>query len=140
MTAEEIFEMMNQNPVMHLATLENGQPRVRGALLYRADKNGIIFHTGEVKELYGQLKKNPKAEVCFQANGVQIRASGEFEEVHDSALKEEIFNAPSRQFLREWSKQGFTSDMLRVFCMKDAVALTWTMEDNFKKKEYISLG
>lgn len=139
MTAKEIFKMMNENPVMHLATSEDGQPHVRGILLYRADERGIIFHTGEMKELYGQLLKNPKAEVCFQANGVQIRAAGEFEEVCDDALKEEIFSHPTRQFLREWAKDGFTSGMLRVFCMKNAAAVVWTMSDNFKNKEYIRL-
>lgn len=139
MTKQEIFEMMNKNPVMHLATSEDGQPRVRGVLLYRADENGIIFHTGEMKELYGQLKKNSRAEVCFQADGAQIRAAGKFEEIFDDGLKQEIFNHPSRQFLREWQKQGFSSDMLKVFCMKNAEAVVWTMADNFKKKEYIKL-
>ena len=36
MTKEQIFELINgmQNPVMYVATSENGQPHVRGILLY----------------------------------------------------------------------------------------------------------
>ena len=46
MTKEELFKMMNENPVMHLATVdENGFPRVRGILMFKACEGGIIFHT-----------------------------------------------------------------------------------------------
>lgn len=56
--------MMNGSPVMHLATVdENGQPHVRGILMYKADENGIVFHTGEFKALYKQLLNNPAAPV-----------------------------------------------------------------------------
>ena len=54
MTKEQIFELINgmQNPVMYVATSENGQPHVRGILLYSADENGIVFHTGKFKALH----------------------------------------------------------------------------------------
>ena len=45
MTKEELYTMMNQNPAFHLSTVEGNQPHVRGMLLFRADENGIIFHT-----------------------------------------------------------------------------------------------
>lgn len=59
MTKEEMFKIMNENMAFHLATSVDGQPHVRGMLLFRADENGIIFHTGKFKDLYEQLKKNP---------------------------------------------------------------------------------
>lgn len=34
MTKEEIFQMINAHPVMYVATNDNGQPRVRGILMY----------------------------------------------------------------------------------------------------------
>ena len=58
MTKEEMFNMMNSTMVMHLATVEDGQPHVRGMLLYRADENGIIFHTGSFKDVFKQIEKN----------------------------------------------------------------------------------
>lgn len=144
MTKEQIFELINgmQHPVMYVATTENDQPHVRGILLFRADENGIIFHTGDFKALYHQLKTNPKTEVCFSCGKYQVRVEGEFILNNDIELKREILNHPSRAFLRKWAEeQGEQAvfDFLQVFCMKHGKAHVWCMEDNFKPKEYIEL-
>lgn len=65
MNKEEIFKLMNENPVFYLATTEDDQPKVRGMSLYRADENGIVFHTSSAKDIYSQIMKNPKVEMCF---------------------------------------------------------------------------
>ena len=105
MTKEELFKMMNENPVMHLATVdENGYPRVRGILMFKASEDGIIFHTGTFKELYKQLMSNPNAELCFQCNGTQVRVEGKFELDESDEVFEEIYNHPSRAFIRQWGK------------------------------------
>ena len=138
MGKEELFKIMNENPAFHLATMDGDQPRVRGMLLYRADEEGIIFHTADIKDVYGQIKKNPKAELCFNGPALQVRVSGVLEEIDDDKLKEEIYQHPTRQFLRNWKEQGIDVD-LKVFCMKNGTAVTWTMADNFSKKEPIQL-
>lgn len=138
MTKEDIFKTMNENMAFHLATSVNGQPHVRGMLLFRADENGIIFHTGKFKDLYKQLKENPNIELCFNAPTLQIRVCGEVEELHDENIVEEIYAHPTRQFLRNWGEQG-TDIQLAVFCLKNGVATTWTMQTNFDEKEYIQL-
>jgi len=46
MTKQEVFEAISKSPAFYLATLDGDQPRVRGMMLYKADENGIIFHTG----------------------------------------------------------------------------------------------
>lgn len=142
MTKFEILELINQNPVMSLATCENNQPHVRGILMYKADEEGIWFHTGNTKDLYRQLVANPKAEVCFNCGKYQIRVEGEFTLVNDMAKKEEIVAHPSRKFLQPWRQsQGDEKffNFLQVFVMKNGKAHVWTMEDNFKPKEYIQL-
>ena len=142
MTKQEIFEAISKNPAFHLATIDGDYPRVRGMLLYKADENGIIFHTGTFKDLFNQLTKNNKAELCFNANGVQIRISGELELVDDNNLKDEISQHPSRAFLKPWRESGALSDFYKtfaVFRMKNGVAVTWTMETNFAPKEGIQL-
>jgi uncharacterized pyridoxamine 5'-phosphate oxidase family protein len=138
MTKNEIFKLMNENPVFHLATLDGDQPRVRGMLLFRADENGIIFHTGEMKDLYEQIMKNPKAELCFSGNGVQVRVSGVLVKSDDQTLRDEIFSHPSRQFLRIWKENGIDG-MLQVFVLKNGTALTWTMDTNFAEKQPVQL-
>lgn len=138
MNEKEIYALMNVNPVFHLATVEGDQPRVRGMLLFRADENGLIFHTASTKDVYTQIMNNPKVEMCFSGNGTQVRVTGVLENVTDDELKEEIFNHPSRKFLQAWKEKGIDS-LLQIFRMKNCEAITWTMETNFVKKEPIQL-
>ncbi|ADY56190.1 pyridoxamine 5'-phosphate oxidase-related FMN-binding protein [Syntrophobotulus glycolicus DSM 8271] len=144
MTKQEIFNLMNNNPVFFLATTDNGQPRVRGMLLYKADEEGIIFHTGTMKDLYTQISASPKAEMCFNdfKSGVQVRVRGTLEESKDIKLKDEILEHPSRKFLRDWKENGDLQDFyhtLAVFRMTNGVAVTWTMTDNFEPKTDVEL-
>lgn len=138
MEKKEMYQLMNENPVMHLATMDGDQPRVRGMLLFRADEDGIIFHTASTKDVFAQIQKNPKAEMCFQGRDVQLRVTGTLELVEDEALREEIFNHPTRKFLQAWKEQGIDG-MLQVFRMRYGSAVTWTMESNFDKKNPVSL-
>ncbi|QEH70713.1 pyridoxamine 5'-phosphate oxidase family protein [Cellulosilyticum sp. ST5] len=138
MVKENIFKLMNENPVFHLATMDGDQPRVRGMLLFRADEEGIIFHTASTKDLFKQVMENPKAELCFQGQGSQIRVSGILEQVNDEKLKNEIFNHPSRKFLQAWKENGIDV-LLQIFCLKNGTAVEWTMATNFEEKKPISL-
>ena len=138
MVKENIFKLMNENPVFHLATMDGDQPRVRGMLLFRADEEGIIFHTASTKDVFKQIMENPKAELCFQGQGSQIRVSGILEQVNDEKLKNEIFSHPSREFLRAWKEKGIDG-LLQIFCLKNGTAVEWTMATNFEEKKPISL-
>lgn len=138
MRKDEIFQLMNENPVLHLATVDGDQPRVRGMLLFRADEKGIIFHTASTKDVFAQIQKNPKVELCFQGNGSQIRVTGVLELIEDVALREEIYNHPTRTFLQAWKENGI-DDLLQVFILKNGTAVEWTMDKNFDEKKYIEL-
>ncbi len=138
MKRQEIFELMEKNPVFYLATNEGDQPHVRGMLLYKADEEGIIFHTAESKDLFAQIKANPKVELCFNGGGTQVRVKGILEQIEDEALVEEIYAHPTRQFLRNWKAQGIDFG-LAVFKLKEGKACTWTMAQNFDDKMYIDL-
>lgn len=138
MNAQEIYQLLNENPVFHLATMDGDQPRVRGMLLFRADENGILFHTASTKDVFAQIKENPKAEMCFSCKGTQIRVTGVLEQVFDEKLKEKIFLHPTRKFLQAWKENG-VNDFLQIFVMKNCTAVAWTMETNFAIKEPIKL-
>ena len=140
MDSTEVFELISKNPVFHLATLENGEPRVRAMLLYRADKRGIVFHTGAMKDLHQQLTVNAAVELCFQdwQAGVQLRVRGKARLCEDQALKEEIVNAPGREFLKPLiAAQGY--EPLSVFSVEECQAVAWTMMANFAPKEWVAL-
>lgn len=139
LTKSEIFKLMNENPGFHLATMDGDQPRVRGMLLFRANERGIIFHTASTKDVFDQIMKNPKVELCFQGRGIQIRVTGKLEIIKDDkTLREEIFNHPTRKFLQAWKDNGI-DNLLQIFCLKNGVATEWTMETNFNEKQFIEL-
>ncbi|MDD6037783.1 MAG: pyridoxamine 5'-phosphate oxidase family protein [bacterium] len=138
MTEQEYYDFMNETVSFYLATVDGDQPHVRGMMLFRADENGIIFHTASTKDVFKQISNNPKAELCFNANGRQVRVTGSLEVVHDEKLKEEIFNHPSRKFLQAWKEMGI-ADLLQVLVMRNCEATTWTMQTNFEKKTPVKL-
>jgi len=138
MTKTEIFEFLNKNPVVYLATCEGDKPHVRGMLMYRCDSGGIIFHTGKTKDLHKQLTHNCEVELCSfsQAENKQVRVSGKMEEIKDESLKRKIVE--DRPFMKPWIKK-YGLDVLTVWRMKEATAAVWTMETNFMPKDYIEL-
>jgi uncharacterized pyridoxamine 5'-phosphate oxidase family protein len=145
MNKEALFDLMRTNPVFYLATLEDDQPRVRALFLYRADEQGIIFHTGKMKDLYRQLAVHPRVEMCFYdaARNVQVRVWGELEQINDRAVKDEICAHPTRAFLKPWREGGPLEDFYNTFTvwsLKNGTALWWTMQENFAPKRPISLG
>jgi pyridoxamine 5'-phosphate oxidase len=144
MNKKEIFELINANPGFHLATVEGDQPRCRGMFLYRADDNGIIFHSGSMKSVHGQIVANPKVELCFNdyKNGVQVRVAGKLDIVEDNKLKDEICAHPSRAFLKPWRESGELSnfyEQFKVYRLKNGKAVTWSMATNFAPKEVVVL-
>lgn len=142
LTKEKIFELMNLNPVSYVATCENNVPHVRGILLFRADENGIVFHTGVTKDFYKQIVANKNTEICFACGQYQIRVSGQLEIVEDKALLDEIVAHPTRKFMRTWVEKGAVKDIgefVKVCRLSHGKATVWTMETNFLPKEYIQL-
>ncbi|WP_136523265.1 pyridoxamine 5'-phosphate oxidase family protein [Geomonas ferrireducens] len=140
MTRNEILMFLNSNPIFHMATVDGDIPHVRGMLLYRADENGIVFNTGKIKDLYRQLNKNPRVELCFSngifENLIQVRIAGTVEALEDLDLKKEI--VAKREFLRPWvEKVGY--EQLAVYVLKKGNATVWTMSTNTEPKEYIQL-
>ncbi len=138
MTKEEVLEFVNQNPVFSLATVEGNQPHVRIIMLYKADKDGIIFCTGRQKAVYEQLQTNPAVEMCFYNadEGRQVRIEGTVELLDDLELKMQIVEQFT--FLKPWvESEGY--EVLIPFCLKNGKAVTWTMETNFDPKQYIQL-
>ncbi len=140
MNKKEIFEFLSTNPVFHLATIDGDSPRVRGMLMYSADENGIVFHTGKMRDLHKQLTKNPKVEMSFN-NGsnddlIQIRVSGAVAPVEDLELKKEIVR--KREFLMPMvEKMGY--DFLAVYRLKEGTASVWSMKTNLAPKELVKL-
>ena len=138
MDKEYVYRFLNENLIFHLANMQNGKPHVRALLLYRADENGIVFHTSKSKELFYQLSHDPHVELCFNNydENIQIRIEGTVEFIEDLNLKNEIIEG--REKLKPWIFQKGI-DMLSVVCLSNGLANVWTPELTFMPKRYIRL-
>lgn len=138
MTIYDCIDFSNQNPICYLATAEDDQPHVRALGSWFADETGFYFQTGSAKEFPGQLRKNPKAEICIYKHegmlGTMLRISGKVEFLNDPVLKKRVLH--ERPFLKSF---GLTVDSpeLIIFRIAHGEAHFWTMETNMKKKEFI---
>lgn len=142
MDYKDCIKFANENPVCYLATAEGDQPRVRALLFWYADETGFYLQSGTMKELFGQLKKNPKAEVCFHhldpRSGAMMRVAGKVEFLDDKSLKAKALE--QRPFLKGLGIASPDDPKLVIFRIPKGVACFWTMETNFAPKEYISFG
>jgi pyridoxamine 5'-phosphate oxidase len=138
MQKSEVLAFIAKNPLFALATSENNVPHVRFMMLYRADDSGILFHTGESKDLHHQLSGNPMVEMCFysQKEMLQVRISGTAELTEDMELKRQVVK--DRPFMQKWvDEKGY--DSLCIYRLAGGRACIWTMAANFADKQYIQL-
>jgi len=134
----EIMEFINRNPVFSLATSVDNVPYVRMMMVAFADSRGIVFSTGRDKDVCKQIEANPRIEMCFYGaqDERQLRIAATAVETMDLRLKKDIVE--KFDFLKPWIEaQGY--DVLVTFRIKNATATAWTMADNEKPKEYVSL-
>lgn len=114
MTIRDCIKFANDNPISYMATIENTQPRVRAMLLWYADDTGFYYQTADTKELYPQLRANPKTEICFYKQkdmvDVMLRVTGDVEFLDDNELREKVFK--SRPFLRNLGYSSDSKDLL----------------------------
>ena len=137
-TMQDCIRFTNENSICYLATTEDDQPRVRALGFWYADETGFYFQTASIKELPGQLHKNPKVEVCFyeQAGmlGTMLRIAGEIEFVEERALKERALE--DRPFLKSFGLTADSPDLI-IFRITHGEAYFWTMTKNLEPKEKI---
>jgi pyridoxamine 5'-phosphate oxidase len=125
MDKKEILAFITKNPTAYMATVEGTKPHVRAMGTFRADENGIIFSMQSPKDVYKQLVKNPESELCYFADGVQLRISGRFEPVTDMELKKAIVE--KRPFYKPGvEKEGW--GYVGAFIMKHGKATVMDMK------------
>ena len=133
MTMQECISFATEHPVCSLATVDGDQPRVRTFLLWRANEDGFYFETFNPKDVYEQLKKNPKVEICFFNNESDLekaktmRLTGEVEFLDDPDLK--------KQLLADWPFLQDAEPVLEIFRVNSGEAFFWTMADVLKEKD-----
>ena len=132
MDKKEMLAFINQNPIASLATTEGTAARVRGMDTFRADEDGLVFYTGKKKDVFKQLSANPEVEVCYMAEGTQVRVRGKMEILEDEALKMEIVE--KRPFLKQIYQGNFEG---MGVCRLRGKATSWSMKDMAAPVTYI---
>lgn len=116
---QRVEKFLKDAQTYYLATVEADQARVRPFGTAHIFEEKLYIQTGKVKEVYKQLKANPKAEICAFMNGKWVRVSGELVEDDRREARQSMLDAyPSLQSMYS-ADDGNTA----VFYFKDATAI-----------------
>jgi uncharacterized pyridoxamine 5'-phosphate oxidase family protein len=85
---EEVQEFLKDAQTYYLATVEGDQPRVRPFGTAEIFEGRLYIQTGRKKDVFSQLQKNPKAEVCAFKDGQWLRVAGKL--VFDDRREPEV--------------------------------------------------
>lgn len=73
---EEVKNFLKECGVYYLATMEGNQPRVRPFGTVDIYEGHLYIQTGKKKNVFKQIEKNSKVEICAFKDGKWIRISG----------------------------------------------------------------
>lgn len=138
MNKQECIQFVTEHPTAYLATIDGDQPRVRILLTWFADESGFYFIILSTKEMYKQLKLNPKVEICFYNNPAdlgaakQLRLTGKVEFLTDEAMLAKAYEA--RAFLDNIAGKSVKPFVVPL-CLAHGEAHFWTMMDVMKEHE-----
>ena len=74
---QRIYDFLKEAGTYYLATVDGDQPRVRPFGTVDIYNGQLGIQTGRKKELFAQISKNPKVEICAMCGGEWIRVCGE---------------------------------------------------------------
>jgi pyridoxamine 5'-phosphate oxidase len=141
MELADYIRFANENPGSFLATVDGSQPRVRGFQLWYADKSGLYYSSAAGKDIYKQLKANPKVEACFvntkSKDLQQMRVTGTVQFIEDLEMKKKLLDA--RPFLKQ---AGLTTENpgLILFKVSNCTAHFWTFATGNQPKKFVSFA
>lgn len=84
---EEVQEFLHSAQTYYLATVDGDQPRVRPFGTAEIFEGKLYIQTGKKKDVFKQLEKNPKAEICAFKDGQWLRVEGKL--VYDNRIEAE---------------------------------------------------
>ena len=129
MTRHEILELVRENPVSHMATVEGGSPRVRAMETPIVDEKGLTFLTGTHKDVCRQLLADPSVELCYWSpeKGLQLRIRGMMELLSDESVKREIVETKFTFLKPVVERNGWKA--LSVFRLSGGTVRVWSGSD-----------
>lgn len=90
---QEIYEFLKKAGTYYLATVEDGQPRVRPFGTVNLYNDRLYIQTGKVKAVSRQLHVNPKLEICAMVGGEWLRVEASAVEDDDRDARVSMLEA-----------------------------------------------
>jgi uncharacterized pyridoxamine 5'-phosphate oxidase family protein len=88
---KEIVSFLQENPVVSLATIDHGKPRVRPVQFMLEENGRLYFCTANTKNMFRQLQEDPSVEFCSVSKEAKtVRISGDVVFSGDRSIKERI--------------------------------------------------
>lgn len=125
----EVLQFLNDNPVFYLATVDGDTPKVRPFGFAMEYDGKLCFATSNQKDVYKQLKANPKMEICTASKtGEWLRLKGKAVFVTTVESKLAALNA-----MPSLGKMYSADDsVFEVFCLEDGEATLCSMAGGSK--------
>lgn len=135
MSFQSCIDFIQENPTCSLATVDKGQARVRGLVALWARPDGIYFTTARTKNLYDQMRINPRIELCFLVTEPikHLRVTGEAEFVDDPQMRDAAL--AERPYLRALGLQDASDPDFILFRVAHGEAHFWTWKNNMREAE-----
>lgn len=122
---KEVYDFLKESETYYLATLEDGQPRVRPFGTVHIFEGKLYIQTGKVKSVYRQMKDNPKIEISATINDRWIRVEATAVEDDRLEAKQSMLDAyPSLQAMYR-ADDGNSA----VFYLSNATATIFSFSD-----------
>ena len=105
MSEAEKKEINDPNALSLATTNYKNEPKVRMVLLKGVSDKGFVFYTNFNSPKSDDIKKNPKAEMCFHWKSLQrqIRVSGKLTKVSDEEADSYFKSRPYESRIGAWA-------------------------------------
>ncbi|MDR1421791.1 MAG: pyridoxamine 5'-phosphate oxidase family protein [Coriobacteriales bacterium] len=110
---DEVYEFFKKAGIYYLATVEDGQPRVRPFGTVDIYDGKLYIQTGLSKEVSKQIAANPRVEICAFVEGVWVRLAGTL--VDDSSIEAQTHMLEAYPTLRDRYAAGDGNNQVLYF-------------------------
>ena len=122
---QEIIKFLTDNKVFFLATVDADQPRVRAMGFVMEFEDRLCFCTSNKKDMYKQMKANPRVEFCCAAaDGTMLRITGNAVFNSTTAAKKKALD--TMPVLRNMYSED--DAIFEIFYLENASAVFQTMK------------
>jgi len=118
MTKEDIFDLISDAGYGTLATVDGGHPRIRPMMPYLDEDNGeLLLAVLSQSRTIGQIKANPKIEMCYVDRKMNFaRVRGDAAVSDDAGKKEQVWNTIPmlRQYFTSTNDPNFVLLVIKI--------------------------